>query len=154
MDVRGSLRSALLLAGIIGSVSAAGPTFGEDNPGDVTVGKKVFFSRCLGCHEPPSTVGLTAEEVAQNEAALPADEAVPTRGPSLAHLIGRTAGTLPGYTFSDAMKASGVVWTDETLRVFLLKPSAFIPRNKMPFNGIKREGEMDALIPYLLDAAK
>lgn len=151
METQGSWRAALLLAA---GLVAAGPGLAQDSPDVVTAGKKVYFSRCLACHEPPSTVGLTDYEIAQNEAMLPGGEAVPTRGPTLTHLIGRTAGTLPGYSFSEAMKASGVVWTAETLRVFLLKPSVAMPGNKMPFNGVKRAGEMDALIPYLLDAAK
>jgi cytochrome c2 len=101
-------------------------------------------------------VGLTAEEIAMNEAALPADalEATPTRGPSLSGLIGRKAGSLPDYRYSDAIKTSDVIWSEDTLRAFLLRPSSYIPQNKMPFNGLKREGEMDALIAYLNEAAR
>ena len=64
-------------------------------------------------------------------------------------LIGRKAGSVPGFSYSEAMIASGVVWDDETLAAYLKAPKAFIPANKMPFNGIKREGEMEPLIAYL-----
>ena len=81
-----------------------------------------------------------------NEAALPADaqEATPGRGPSLSGLLGRKAGSLAGYSYSDAMRASDVIWSGDTLQAFLLRPSLFIPRNKMAFNGLKREGEMES----------
>jgi cytochrome c2 len=130
------------------------PALGQD--ADITAGKKVFFNRCISCHQPPSLIGLTPDELAMNEAALPADasESTPTRGPSLTGLIGRKAGTLPDYAYSDAMRAADVIWTAETLKPYLLKPSAFIPRNKMPFNGLKRPGEVDSLIAYLADAAR
>lgn len=132
------------------------PSPGETVAGSVTDGKAVFFNRCVSCHEPPSTLGLTEEDRARNEAALPADksEATPTRGPSLSGLIGRKAGSLAGYRYSDAMKAADVIWTTETLQRFLAKPAAFVPGNRMPFNGLRREGEMENLMAYLEAAAK
>jgi cytochrome c len=137
------------------TISLSTPSLGDGQPGDATLGKKVFFSRCIACHEPPSRVGLTAEEIAMNEAALPADalESTPTRGPSLSGLLGRKAGSLAGYSYSDAMKASNVIWSEDTLRPFLQRPATYIPRNKMPFNGLKREGELETLIAYLNEVA-
>jgi cytochrome c2 len=90
-----------------------------------------------------------------NDAALPADaqEYTPRRGPSLSGLLGREAGSLAGYNYSDAMRASDVIWSGNTLQEFLLTPSLFIPRNKMAFNGLKREGEMENLLAYLNEAA-
>lgn len=132
------------------------PALSQDLTGDADLGRKVYFSRCIACHEPPTFEGLTEEELARNEAALPADEqeATPGRGPSLAGLIGRKAGSLPGYDYSDAMKAADLTWTSDTLQQFLMKPSAFIPRNKMAFNGIKRDGEIEDIIAYFLIAAQ
>ena len=146
-----ALPALVLLAAFVSD-----PSYGGGQPGDVTEGKTVFFSRCVACHEPPSTAGLTEEDIARNEAALPADdtEATPGRGPSLAGLFGRKAGSLPDYQYSDAMKAADVIWTEDSLRLFLLKPATFIPRNKMAFNGLKREGEMENLIAYLKSAAR
>lgn len=157
MHLRLSLRSSTaLLAFVVLAEFISGPTHSEDRLAAVTLGKAVFFNRCIACHEPPSTVGLTKDELARNEAALPADEkeATPERGPSLAALLGRRAGTLPGYHFSDAMKSADLIWTEHSLRLFLLKPVAFIPKTKMAFNGLKREGEMENLIAYLKEAAK
>ena len=94
---------ALLLAL---TIAFSSPSVGDDQIGDASLGKKVYFSRCIACHEPPSFDGLTTEEIAMNEAALPADaqEYTPGRGPSLSGLLGRKAGSLAGYNYSDAMR--------------------------------------------------
>lgn len=148
--------TAALAVAALAAVAAARPGAAEGTAGDFTAGKAVFMLRCIACHEPPTDLGLTDADRATNEAALPADdaEATPTRGPTLAGLMGRTAGTVPGFAYSEAMAASGVVWTGETLRAFLLKPAAFLPRNRMPFNGLKRPGEVDDLVAYLREAAR
>ncbi|MEO6298842.1 MAG: c-type cytochrome [Paracoccaceae bacterium] len=151
-----SSSAAVLLGLVVLAMFVTGPSHSEAQLGEVNKGKAAFFTRCVGCHEPPSTVGLTEDEIARNEAALPADEteAVPTRGPSLSELFGRRAGSLPDYQYSDAMKTADVIWTEDTLQLYLQKPAAFIPKNKMPFNGLKREGEMENLIAYLKQAMK
>lgn len=114
-------------------------------------GKALFIGRCIECHEPPSGDGLTAEDFERVEAARPADdkEAKPTRGPSLAGLVGRPSGSVAGYVYSDAMKAAGLVWDVETLRQFLLSPATIVPKTKMPFKGLKRPGEVDSILAYL-----
>src|SRR5271163_2520463 len=58
-------------------------------------------------------------------------------GPSLHGLIGRKAGSVPGYAYSPAMKNANVTWNDDTLSRYLSDPNAFIPGDKMPFVGIK-----------------
>lgn len=73
-------------------------------------------------------------------------------GPSLAGVFDRKAGTAPGYTYSDAMQAksaAGLVWTDETMAEFLLKPGAFIPKTKMNFPGIADAQERADVIAYV-----
>ena len=99
-------------------------------------GEAVFKVRCIGCHD------VTAE-------ASLGENNKPKQGPSLFGVIGRTAGILPGFPFSDAMVASGIAWSRETLEPYLLSPRAVVPKNKMVFNGIKREGEMEDLLDYL-----
>jgi cytochrome c len=122
-----------LLAVTSGSLSAQAQ--------DQIDGAAVFANRCSECH----SVQAPKE---------PVEGERPKLGPSLHGLFGRQAGTLPGYAYSDAMKASGVIWTDETLEEYLKNPKAFIPRNKMPFNGLKREGEVGPLIAWLAEATR
>ena len=70
-------------------------------------------------------------------------------GPDLQGLFGRTAGTLEGYNYSDAMKESGIVWDQETLSAYLENPRKVVPKGKMAFAGIKKDSEMKALLTYL-----
>ncbi len=127
-----------------------GSTYGDDRLDSVVAGRAVFFHRCVVCHEPPSLVGLTKEELSSYDASLPASpDELTSRGPPLSGLIGRPAGSQPGFEYSDALKEVNFAWTSDRLRQFLLKPSAFIPGNLMRFNGLKREGEMEHLIAYL-----
>jgi cytochrome c len=52
-------------------------------------------------------------------------------GPSLYGVIGRKAGTLPGYGFTDSLKDSGVTWNAATLDKWIADPGAVIPGNGM-----------------------
>jgi cytochrome c len=72
-------------------------------------------------------------------------------GPSLAGIVGRKAGTIPGFAYSDANKNSGVVWDEKQLDVYLVDPKKFMPGNKMVFNGVKNEKERTEIINYIKD---
>ena len=102
--------------------------------GDVAEGLKVFVNRCGDCH---------VADIERNKV-----------GPSLKGLFGRIAGSVAGYNYSDAMKASGITWGEDTLKPYLLNPKAIVPKNKMAFNGLKREGELENLIEYLKASTK
>jgi cytochrome c len=75
-------------------------------------------------------------------------------GPSLHGLIGRKAGSVPGYAYSPAMKNANVTWNDDTLSKYLADPKAFIPGDKMAFPGIKDPSRLGDLIAYLSQATK
>jgi cytochrome c len=70
-------------------------------------------------------------------------------GPSLAGILGRTAGSVPGYTYTDANKNSGVTWDEKNLDTYLTDPKKFVPGTKMLFAGIKNDDDRKALIAYL-----
>jgi cytochrome c len=70
-------------------------------------------------------------------------------GPSLAGIMGRKAGTLPGYNFSKPMKAYGQAWTAANMDAFLLAPSQLIPGTKMTLFGVKDPAKRAGLIAYL-----
>jgi cytochrome c len=99
--------------------------------GDAVKGEKVF-AKCKACH---------TTEAAKNRV-----------GPTLAGVFGRTAGTVEGFKYSDAMKGSGVVWDDETISQYLEAPKTFIPGNKMAFPGLKKEDDREDVIAYLKQA--
>jgi cytochrome c len=74
-------------------------------------------------------------------------------GPSLANLLGRKAGTAPGFQrYSDALQKSGVVWDETTLDAWLRAPASFIPGNVMTFSGLNDEMVRRDLIQYLKSA--
>ena len=65
------------------------------------------------------------------------------------NLFGRTAGSLEGYKYSKAMKASGIVWTEETLAEYLRAPKKYIKGTKMAFAGLKKDADIENIIAYL-----
>ena len=75
-------------------------------------------------------------------------------GPSLHGLIGRKAGSVPGYAYSPALKNANVTWNDDTLSKYLSDPKAFIPGDKMVFTGIKNPSSLGDLLAYLNQATR
>ena len=67
-------------------------------------------------------------------------------------LFGRQSGQAGGYSYSQANKDSGVIWSKETLFDYLLAPKKYIKGTKMVFAGIKKPKERKELIAYLKDA--
>jgi len=102
--------------------------------GDPAAGKLVF-RKCAACH----TVDAGKNRV----------------GPSLAGIVGRPAGTVEGFKYSDPMKAFGAgggVWDEATLDAYLADPKGFIKGNKMVFLGLKLAQERADVIAYLKTA--
>lgn len=94
-----------------------------------------LFIRCKTCHE------ITAGKPHKV-------------GPNLHGLFEHKAGTAEGFKYSDAMRASGVTWNDETLETWLTKPTSLIPGTTMAFVGLPNKEDRDALIAYLHKATK
>lgn len=98
--------------------------------GDAAAGRKVFAT-CASCH----AVGPAARH---------------GFGPHLNALVGRKAGSSPGYAYSTGMKASGLVWNEATLTAFLRDPNAVVPGTKMRYWGIgMNERKVADLLAYL-----
>jgi cytochrome c len=73
-------------------------------------------------------------------------------GPRLHNLFGRKAGSLPDYRYSEAMKQSGVVWTEETLDAYLAATQEFMPGSKM-YGGLAIAQDRVDLIAWLKQQA-
>ena len=96
---------------------------------DAKTGERAF-RQCASCHQ----VGLNARG---------------GFGPQLNRLFGRRAGSAPDFAYSDAMKASGIVWNERSLAAFLHDPAKRVPGTKMRFWGIGDDNEIKALAAYL-----
>ena len=97
---------------------------------DTKAGEKVF-KKCKACHY--------------------ADREKHKTGPHLVNLIGRTVGSLEDYKkYSKAMKASGIVWDEETLAEYLRSPKKYIKGTKMAFVGLKKDADIENVIAYLM----
>ncbi len=102
--------------------------------GDAVRGASAF-RQCAACHSIVPGVHMT--------------------GPSLAHVLGRRAGTAEGFSrYSDALKSSGVTWDAQTLDKWLADPAAFIPGNAMTFPGVRNVSTRQDVIAYLQAASK
>ena len=69
-------------------------------------------------------------------------------GPNLNGIIGRQAGSVAGFNYSPAMKASGLKWDDKTLNEFIAAPMKKVPGTRMPI-GVADPAKRAALIAYL-----
>ena len=70
-------------------------------------------------------------------------------GPALWGVLGRSAGSAPGYKYSKAMAAHGKNWSFEEMNGFLIKPRDWIKGTKMSFAGLKKAEDRAAVILYM-----
>jgi len=82
-----------------------------------------------------------------------AQKGAPSRiGPNLFGVVGRKAGTLAGYEYTDAMKNSGFTWDEATLDKYLTNPRKAVPGTRMVFVGLPKEPDRLDVIAYLKQA--
>lgn len=124
------MRCALVAALVLGFIPLAAH-------GDALRGERVF-QRCYSCHSV-----IAGEDKLQ--------------GPNLRAVIGRRAGTLPGFEYSEAMAAAGrergLVWTRETLDAFIADPEGYLAGTAMNQHLPSADDRRD-VIDYLEAAGK
>ena len=97
--------------------------------GDAAKGKDVF-KRCAICHRDDKGGGNGL-------------------GPNLFGIVGRKAGSLPGFSYSAAMRNSGIVWSQDKLTAYVTHPAQVVPGNRMAFAGIGNPQMVSDLVAYL-----
>ena len=97
----------------------------------------------------PAAVDATAATAACAACHVMDQSAGRRSGPALYGIMGKTAGTQPGYAYSPAMKNSGIVWTPETLDAFLASPQGVVPGTRMGASGISDPARRKAIIAAL-----
>lgn len=70
-------------------------------------------------------------------------------GPNLHGIMERKAGLAPGFSYSEVMAGSAVVWSVEELDRFLLRPSEYMPGTRMVFVGLRKPEDRANVIAYL-----
>jgi cytochrome c len=103
----------------------------SDTKRDAVAGRASFEKRCTGCH------------------ALDRDRV----GPRLAGVVGRKAGSVSGFPYSDAVKKSPVVWNESALDKWLTDPDSMIPDSDMAFR-LDSSSERAAIIAFLKETGK
>jgi cytochrome c len=69
-------------------------------------------------------------------------------GPNLNGVVGRPAASVPGFNYSNAMKASKLRWDEATLDQFLAAPTKKVPGTRMPI-GMADPAKRAAIIAFL-----
>jgi cytochrome c len=97
--------------------------------GDPARGADVFRQNCSACHSPQPGTNLV--------------------GPSLFSVVGRPAARLTDFSYSSAMKSSGIIWTTDQLLAYLKAPRRYLPGVKMMFPGLADEQERENVVSFL-----
>ena len=111
------------MAAVAAALLLASPALAQ---GKAQHGQQVFQDNCTGCH------ALTGPGLA---------------APPLGGVYGRKAGTAD-FMYSDAMKKSGIVWDETSLKTFLADPSKAVPGTAMFFS-LSESQDRDDVAAYL-----
>ena len=108
------LRAGLLLCAAIAAAPNASFAQFSVPPAAKPTGESLFRNQCATCHS------LNASDP-------------PRQGPNLAGVIGRKAGTLPGFKYSAGFANADFAWDQAHLDNYLANPQAVIPGAVMPY---------------------
>jgi len=105
--------TALTLAAAVVALAAASvhAVAAPEKPAGDPIRGQTVYQVCMGCHS------LDEDDV----------------GPHHRGVVGRVAGTVPGYAYSPALRNSHIVWNPDTLDRWLTNPQALVPGAKMFF---------------------
>lgn len=93
---------------------------------DLEHGRELFMA-CAACHtEKPDALG-----------------------PNLKGVVGRKAGALEDFRYSNPMKRADIVWDAANLREYIANPQAKIKGNRMPFGGLSDPKDIEDIVAYL-----
>ena len=105
---------------------------GPARAGDAERGRELYEARCTGCHS------IEANRV----------------GPMHRGVFGRKAGSVAGFAYSPAVKASNIIWSDDTLDRWLTNPQALISGQRMNFTVGEAPDRADIIAYLKSDAAR
>lgn len=126
---RSILRSLLMAIPLatVGTIMVLSNAAAADQP--LVAKGKTAFAACAACHG----VAPGAKKL----------------GPTLFGVVGRKAGSVPGFASSPALAKSGKTWTADQLEAFIAAPRKVVPGNRMPYPGMANPEQRKALVAYL-----
>ena len=107
----------------VSTIAVVGPASADPDGGGV------FRTQCSACHS-----------------VSPTDQ--PRIGPPLSGVVGRKAGSVPGFKYSYGLANAGFVWDAERLDAWLLRPQAVVPTTSMVYR-VTDAASRRALIDWL-----
>ncbi len=99
---------------------------------DAVNGRQLFAERCAACH------------------AVDANKA----GPMLGGVVGRRAGSAPGYNYSPALRSADLTWSADNLDRWLADPGKFIAGAKMPIRILDASTRRDVIAYVQIESGK
>jgi cytochrome c len=88
---------------------------------------KTLYAACAACHsERPDALG-----------------------PSLKGVLGRKSAALDDFRYSNPMKRANLVWDEANLREYIADPQAKVKGNRMPFDGLHDQKDLDDIVEYI-----
>lgn len=127
--MNGSFTNATLASMLVAAACALAPAPSRA-AGDAGRGADVFAEECGDCHS--------------------ASAGRHKKGPSLAGVIGRKAGSAAGFDgYSDAMKSSGITWSAERIDAYVTQPRKVVPAGRMKYDGLAQAQARADLVAYL-----
>jgi len=101
---------------------------------DLDKGAALFATHCAECHS--------------------VKEGRDKKGPSLFAIVGTKSSLREGYSYSEALKASQIVWSPEELSRYIANPKATVPGGRMRYEGLASAADRADLIAYLASQGK
>jgi cytochrome c len=126
--VKGSPVSSCMSRTVIAGLLLAGSTTAAP-AADPAAGEKIFKTQCGICH---------AVVAGENRI-----------GPTLFGVVGRPAGSVPGFNFTADHKKLGITWDAANLDKYLTNPRAMVPDTSMVYAGLKDDAQRADLVAYL-----
>ena len=114
--------TAAMVLGVQSAVAQAVPA----PAGSAVKGKELYDARCSACHS------VDAHRV----------------GPMHLGVVGRKAGSAAGYSYTEALRKSKIVWSHDTLVAWLTDPEALIPGQRMGYS-MENAQDREDVVAYL-----
>lgn len=106
------------------------------NGANYEAGRSAFDDQCASCH------------------AIAGQSDPDALGPDLDAILGRPAGSVPGFAYSTALRQARFAWDASRLDAWLRHPAGVVPGNAMLFDGVGDDAQRRDIIAYLMIAGR